>query len=221
MTSLDTTPRSGADTFARYAMILSAVVSPLTIALSLLLSPSASTADSAAYVKQFGGALDSWATWSWISALGAITLIPGLYAISRVGRRGRPTLGLVGMILAFFMALPLTGNTDDVLYVMLKNGVDVGTATKIYDGLSNDTPTGILGFGFFLGLLGVLLLGVAALLGKSAPAWAAVALIVGPVLVPIAWLAALPATVAAVAWLVMTVGMGGVSLGLLTEPAGR
>lgn len=219
MTSLETTPRSGADTFARYAMITCAWLSPLLLAAALLLSPMGMTTDDSAYVREFAANLDAYPLSAWMSALSAITLIPALLGVGRVARRGKPVLGLVGLILGFVLALPIAGNTDDALYAGLKSGVDEATMTKIYVALMNDVPTAVLGMTWFVGLLGVVLLGLAALLGKSAPTWGAVALIAAPILVPVPWVAGLPMLAAGAAWLVLAAGLGGVALGLLREPA--
>lgn len=216
MTSTQATPRTGADTFTRYATIACAVISPLAIALSLLLA-STTTAEGRAYVQQFADNQASYPMWAWISALSAITLIPALLGLGRVVRPAKPTLGLVGLILAFIMALPISGNSDDVLYAALKSGLDVDTTTKLYTALSNDVPTAPLGLLWFAGLIGLVVLGVAALLGRSAPGWAAVTLIVAPILIPIPWFAGLPTTVAALPWLLMTAAFGGVTLGLLRD----
>lgn len=215
MTSIDTTPRSGADTFARYAMLASAFIAPLALGASLLLAPFPVTAADQTYVQSFVDSIDSYPMWSWFAAFFAILLIPGIFGVSRVARRGRPTLGLIGMILAFTTALPSPGNSDDLIYAAAKSGVDVPTITKMWN---YELPTSFLGMLFFLGLVGFVLLGVAALLGRTAPAWAAIVLIVAPFTVPIAWLAGLPNSAAALAWVLMAVGMGGVALGLLKEP---
>lgn len=216
MTSIETTPRTGADTFARYAMIASAFLAPLSIAVSLFLAPFAVTAEGAAYVQSFVDNIGSYPLTTWWGAIFAILLIPALYGVSSVARKGRATLGFIGMILAFTLALPSPGNSDDLIYAAAKSGVDVPTIAKMWD---YELPTSPLGSLFFAGLLGLVLLGVAALLGKTAPSWAAIVLIVAPFTVPVAWFTGLPNTIAAGAWVLMAIGMGGVSLGLLRQPS--
>ncbi|GAA2382067.1 hypothetical protein [Nonomuraea africana] len=217
MTSLDTTPRSGADTFARYGMIASAIIAPLALGLALLLAPGSITTEGAAYVNGFLAEAGSYPASAWLSALSAITIIPGALAVARVARAGRPALGLVAMILAFVMIVPVGGNSDDVLYAGVQAGVDPATLSKIYTAYGESLPTSVFGMSFFLGLLGFLLLGVAALLGRTAPTWAAITLIVAPVLVPVPWFAGLSDLAAGGAWVLMAVGMGGVALGLLNQ----
>ncbi|MFD1938109.1 MULTISPECIES: hypothetical protein [Nonomuraea] len=217
MTSLDTTPRSGADTFARYAMIAAAVIAPLAIGVSIMLAPGDITAEGEAYVRQFAANASSYPVLAWLSAISAITIIPAALGVSRVARLGKPTLGLVATILAFIMIVPVSGNSDDVLYAGVKAGLDPAKLTALYTAYNEGLPTSIFGMAFLLGLVGFLLLGVAALLGKTAPPWAAIALIVGPVAIPIPWFAGLGSAAAGIAWLIMTAGMGGVALGLLNQ----
>ncbi|MFG1701582.1 hypothetical protein ACFLIM_00190 [Nonomuraea sp. M3C6] len=199
--------------FSRYAMIVCAVVSPLAIALSLLFAPFTVTTEGEPYIQGMIANLDAYALWSWVGALSAVTLIPALYAVSKVARSGRPVLGLVGMILAFIMAIPVSMNTDDVIYAAAKAGLDVPTTNKLITQLEDGLPTSVLGFSFFLGLLGLVLLGIAAL-SSDAPKWAAVAMIVAPFLIPIAWFAQLPNTVAGAAWIIFAAASGGIALAL-------
>jgi hypothetical protein len=212
MTTVASHPDTTAS-FARHAMITCAVVSPLAIALPLLLAPSSPTAEGEPYVQSFVDHLDSYSLWSWFGALSVATLIPAIFAVSKVARSGRPVLGLWGMILAFVLAVPFEVNTDDVIYAAAKSGLDVRTTARLLDGLDGSTPTSVLGFSFFVALLGLVLLGVAAL-RSQAPKWAAVALIVAPVLIPVPWLAGLPAVVAGCTWLLLTAALGGVALAL-------
>ncbi|WP_214326742.1 hypothetical protein [Nonomuraea sediminis] len=214
MTTLDTAPSTGADTFARFAMITCAVVSPLVVALTLVIDPIKATAEGEPLVKDFAAHLDSFSTSSYLSLLSAVTLIPAIFAISKVGRAGKPVLGLVGMILAFILVIPFTPDSSSTIYAALKSGLDTQATAKLLDTMENGLPTSVFGFTFFPGLLGIVLLGVAALLGKSAPAWSAILLLVAPFLIPVAWLAGLSNLVAAVAWLVMTAAMGSVALAL-------
>ncbi|MEO3857613.1 hypothetical protein [Acrocarpospora sp. B8E8] len=214
MTSLDTTSRSGTDTFARYAMVAGAFLAPLLLAISLLLSPIAPGVEGDAYVREFGANIDSYPTAVWLGALSSILLIPGMFGAAKVVRAGKPALGLAGLILAFVLALPVGGNTDDVIYAALKSGIDPASTVKLVDTYENGLPSSALGFSFFLGLLGLVLLGVAALTGRTAPVWAGVALIVAPILIPVAWFAALPTIAAAVPWALLAIGLGGVALPL-------
>jgi hypothetical protein len=200
-------------------MVASAFISPLFLALALLLAPFNVTLEGEDYVKDFAANIDSYGgPGYWLTGISAFTLIPAIFAVSKVARWGKRTLGLVGMILAFILAIPIQGNTDDVTYAALKSGLDVPTTAKLADTYNTDLPSSALGWSFLLALIGLILLGVAALIGKSAPAWAAIALIVAPVLVPIAWIASLGNVAAGAAWLVLAVGMGGVALSLLKEP---
>ncbi|MEV0993513.1 hypothetical protein [Nonomuraea sp. NPDC050202] len=210
MTTVDTP--SVTSRFTRTAMIACAVAAPLLIALSLLLTPFQATLEGEPYVRAFTAHLDAYALPSWLGLLSFAALIPGLLAVSRVARSGRPVLGLIGMILAFILTLP-TVDTDDVIYAAARVGLDAATTNQLITEVGEGAPTAAAGFGFFPALLGLVLLGVAALAG-AAPKWAAIALIVAPFLIPVAWFAQISNAAAAAAWIVLAAGMGGVSLAL-------
>ncbi|MEV1169728.1 hypothetical protein [Nonomuraea sp. NPDC049784] len=211
MTTVETTPATTG--FTRNAMIACALVSPLVVALSLLFAPFDATSEGEPYIRGFVANLGSYPLWSWLGALSVATLIPAIFAVSKVARSGRPALGLVGMILAFALALPFGANNDDVIYAAAKAGLDVPTTNRLVTELSDGVPTAVLGFTFFLGLLGFVLLGIAALRG-AAPKWAAIAMIVAPFLIPVAWFAQLPNAMAGVAWLVFAAASTGIALAL-------
>jgi hypothetical protein len=216
MTTLDTAPRTAA--FRRTAMIVCAVVSPLTIAISLLIAPFPVTQEGEAYVRNLIAHLDAYTLAALLGALSVITLIPAIFAVSHVARSGRPVLGLVGMILAFCSALPVSTNTDDVIVAAARSGVAPNVTARLVDTLDNDLPTSPLGMLFLVGLVGYLLLGIAVLTGRTAPVWASAALIIAPVLIPIPWFTGLPNLVAAATWLLLTLGFAGVALSLPRLP---
>ncbi|MGI5281859.1 hypothetical protein ACQEVF_00875 [Nonomuraea polychroma] len=211
MTTVETPPATAG--FTRYAMITCAVVAPLMLALSLLFAPFATTAEGEPYIRGLVANLDSYPLWSWVSVLSFATFIPAIFAVSTVARSGRPVLGLVGMILAFILALPVGANTDDVIYAAAKARLDVPTTNRLITELNEGLPTSLLGFTFFVSLLGFVLLGIAAL-SSAAPKWAAIAMIVAPFLIPIAWIAQLGNLAAGAAWLVFAVASGGIALAL-------
>ncbi|MEV0229271.1 hypothetical protein [Nonomuraea sp. NPDC050786] len=211
MTTVETTPATTG--FTRNAMIACAIVSPLAVAAALLFAPFDATTEGEPYIRGLLAHLDSYPLWRWVGALGTATLIPAVFAVSKVARSGRPVLGLVGMVLAFILALPFGMNDDDVIYAAAKAGLDVPTTNRLVTELSDGAPTAVLGFGFFLALLGFVLLGVAAL-RSAAPKWASIAMIVAPFLIPVAWLAQLPNAAAGAAWLVFTAASGGIALAL-------
>jgi hypothetical protein len=198
-------------------MITCAVAAPLMLALSLLFAPNDTTAEGEAYIRSFVAGLDAYPFWSWVSALSFAAVIPMILAVSKVARSGRPVLGLVGMILAFILALPIGMDTDDVIYAATKTGLDVPTTNRLVTEINEGLPTSVLGFSFFLSLLGFVLLGVAAL-RSAAPKWAAIAMIVAPFLIPIAWFGQLGNIAAGAAWIVFAAAAGGIALALPAGP---
>ncbi|WP_188193044.1 hypothetical protein [Nonomuraea sp. SYSU D8015] len=215
MTTVETHPATAG--FTRYAMIVCAVAAPLALALSLLLAPNDTTAEGEAYIRSFIADVDAYPLWSWVSVLSFAAVIPMILGVSKVARSGRPVLGLVGMILAFILALPVGLNTDDVIYAAHKIGLDVPTIDRLVTEMNEGLPTSALGFSFFASLLGFVLLGIAAL-RSAAPKWAAIAMIVAPFLVPVAWIAQLGNLAAGTAWLVFAAAAGGITLALPAAP---
>lgn len=205
-------PPTTADAFARYAMIACAVVSPVAVAVPLLIAPFDSTLEGEPYIRGMLAHLDAYMLWRWIGALGTLTLIPAIFAVSKVARAGRPALGMTGMILAFLMAMPFSLTSDDAIYAAAKTGLDVPTTNKLVTHMG-ETPTSVLGFTFFLALIGFVLLGVAAL-RSAAPKWAAVTMIVAPFLIPVAWIAQLGNLAAAAAWIVFAAASAGIASAL-------
>ena len=220
MTSVPSANRSSTETFTRYAMVAAAIIYPLFLAIALFLAPFDATKSGQDYVQGFADHIgDYGGPTFWLSALSVFALIPALFAVSKVARAGKPVLGLVGMIMALLLAIPTSGNTDDVIYSALKNNVDVKTVAAIMKTLEEDSPSGMLGFIFLPGLIGLFLLGLAALLGKTAPVWASIVLMVAPLLIPVPWFAGLGVALAAVTWLILAVGMGGVAFALVNKTA--
>lgn len=211
MTTVQTPPATAG--FTRSAMIVCAFAAPLGLALSLMFAPNDATAEGEAYIRSFAANLGSYPLWSWISVLSFAAVIPMIFAVSKVARSGRPVLGLVGMILAFILALPFSVNTDDVIYAATKIGLDVPTTNRLVTEINEGLPTSALGFLFFASLLGFVLLGIAAL-RSAAPKWAAITMIVAPFLIPVAWFAQLGNVAAGAAWLLFAAAAGGIALAL-------
>jgi hypothetical protein len=220
MTTVSDANTSSTETFTRYAMVAAAILFPLCTAIALFLAPFDVTKSGQDYVQGFADHIDDYGGIAyWIAGISLFAAIPALFAISKVARAGKPVLGLIGMILAFLLVIPVQGNTDDVIYAALKSNLDVKAVTALMKSLEEDVPSAPLTIIFLPGLVGVLLLGLAALLGKTAPMWASITLIVAPVLIPVPWFAGLGAAFAALTWLILTVGMGGVALALLPKLA--
>jgi hypothetical protein len=218
MTGTASSGTSGAATFARYGLAVSAVAFPVLVLLAILLSPIGDiTAEGREYVQEFADDLDGYTTSLWLWPLAWIAAIPAMLAVGRVARSRAPVLGLVGLILGFGFVIPAGIDQDEVIYASLKAGLDVDATAALVDSIDTNLPSSILGFTFFVGLLGMVLLGVALLRGRSAPVWAAIALIVGPVAIPLTFFSGVAAALV-VAWAVLGVGFVGCALVLFREP---
>lgn len=219
MTTNPTSETAGAATFARYGLAACAVAFPVLFLLALLLSPFDDdlTAEGREYVEQFTDDVDAYLPSLWMWTLAMIVAIPALLAVGRVARSRAPMLGLVGLILGFFFVLPTGIDTDSVIYASLKAGLDVDTTTALVDSMEDRLPVAMLSVTWFLGLIGLILLGVAILRGKSAPIWAGIALIVGPIAIPLSFFSGVAAALV-VAWAVLGIGFVGCAWVLFRQP---
>jgi hypothetical protein len=119
----------------------------------------------------------------WIGLVVGLTGFAGVLAVAWLTRRRTPVLTTVAMFLAVpgYIALFASGPYGDVLaYVTGTNpGVDRELAFQLGSGMESSPQSSALGLIFVAGhLLGTILLGVALLRARIAPAWIAVGLTV-------------------------------------------
>ncbi|MCF6427544.1 hypothetical protein [Amycolatopsis tucumanensis] len=216
MVAVNTEPRFGLylPPVARYLMGVAAVLAPLLIAAGLALDLDITGTSNTAIAQRIAADLDGYPTQAWLGAVSALLWAPAVLTAGRVARRNSPRLGLAGTVLAFGTAIPSALDTEALAYVALKSGVPVPTAVTMMD-TADDIPSGILGFVFFAGLLGLILLGAAIVRGHAAPPWAGVALVVAAVAIPVSWFSG-SGVAALIAWLVLTAGFAGCALALIT-----
>ncbi|OXM72385.1 MULTISPECIES: hypothetical protein [Amycolatopsis] len=217
MVAVHTGPRSGLalPPVARYLMGASAVLAPLLVAVSLALDLDIAGTSNTAIAQRMAADPDGYPATAWLAAVSTLLWVPAVLTAGRVARRNAPTLGLAGTVLAFGAALPVGLDTEALAYVALKSGVPVSTTVTMMD-TAEDIPSGILGFVFFAGLAGLILLGVAIVRGHAAPVWAGAALILAAVAIPVSWFSG-SGIAALVAWLVLAAGFAGCAQALITQ----
>lgn len=214
-TTLDTNAQLRLPEPARFAMAACAVLAPALLLVAGLLHPVAIGAEGRDAVQQFADNIDGYTVSSWLYPIATFLWIPALLTVGRIARSGAPALGVTGMVLAFGLAIPVALNADDLAAVSLDNGLDVATTTALIESAQN-LPSGVLGFSWLAGLIGVLLLGVAILRGGSAPVWAGAALIVAPLAMPAAYFSG-SAVVLVAAWVLQLVGFTGCAIAHVTR----
>ena len=124
----------------------------------------------------------------WFDAVFLLLLIPAIYAVAWVSRRGAPRLTTAGAFISLLGCLAgfgLTGGvaTPELLTVM--NNLDVDTMSRIYDAAQTDPIGGIAGLLFIIGIVfGLGLLGAALWRSRAVPAWMGIALMFGGITHP-------------------------------------
>jgi hypothetical protein len=200
------------------------VIAPLTQVVFLLTQPW--PLDSGDYVRDVSAHTGGYAAVAWLGVLGAMTLAPAVIGVGVVAMRGAPLLGLVGMVLAVPGLLNADGNPSDIIYAGARAGVPQQMVKDMLDRLGELPATGRFGFWAFAVAFAVggLVLGVALLVGRSAPIWAAIALILTPLTALVGSFVDLGGVVGVIGWAVATVGFAGCAITLVgpreTAPRG-
>lgn len=215
--TLDSGPQLRLPMPARCAMAACGVLAPVLMIVALHLHPVGVGVGDTEALPELAANLDGYLLPSWLDGIGAFLWVPALLMAGRVARTGAPTLGLVGLVLAFGLAIRIGPGLTDVAYLGLSSGLDVD-ATDALAKTTSELPTAVLGESWLIGLVGLVVLGVAIVRGKSAPVWGGVALIVAPVAVPVSWISGSVIAVTA-AWAVLAIGFAGCALAFLSQPA--
>lgn len=216
-TTTETDPQVRLRIAARYAMVACGVLAPMLMIVAIALDPVDSGLEGADAVQALAANIDAFILPSWLYAIAAFLWVPALLMVGRVARANAPALGLAGLILAFGLAISVGPDPYDLAYLGLKGGLDVDATFALVESAGN-LPSAVLGFSWLLGLIGLVVLGIAILRGTSAPVWSGVALIVAPVAMPLSWFA-----VSSIAWLatwvVLAAGFAGCALAFLSQSA--
>jgi hypothetical protein len=146
----------------------------------------------------------------------AVLMLPAMLYLMRLARKGSPRLAVSGGVLAFagWLAGLLGLGASDVVFYHAARAHDHAAAVRLITAVNDDRATSVLLGVFLVGhLLGMLILGVALWRSRVVPMWAAV--LVG--LAPLGHLFVHSAgrVPNAVAYALMTAGMGAAALSLL------
>lgn len=216
-TTTATDPQVRLPMAARYAMAACGVLAPTLMIVAIALDPVDSGLEGADAVQALEANIDAFLLPGWLYAIAAFLWVPALLMVGRVARANAPALGLAGLILAFGLAISVGPDPYDLAYLGLKSGLDVDATFALVESADN-LPSAVLGFSWLLGLIGLVILGIAILRGKSAPVWSGVALIVAPVAMPLSWFAVSGVALLAT-WVVLAAGFAGCALAFLSQPA--
>jgi hypothetical protein len=207
---------SRTDAFTRTGLAVCSVAFGVVLVLALLLAPKFDyTLEGVAYVEEFAAHVDDAAPSLLFWALSVLLGVPALLAVSRVARSNAPALGLTGLILGYFFVIPAGLDMDEVIYASLKAGLDTESTNAVLESVEDNLPSSYFGLLWFVGLLGLILLGVAMLRGKSAPTWVGLAFVVAPVAIPLTWFSGVEVALIA-AWVLLAIGFAGCAYVLAT-----
>ncbi|HEY1487794.1 MAG TPA: hypothetical protein VGF84_16935 [Micromonosporaceae bacterium] len=181
-------------------------IGPLTVAIIRLILPYFTTDDSPTIIRKVSADLGSQDAVIWLSLLLVLTLVPSVLAAGRVTIRRAPVLTTIAWILLVpgFVALLFT--EGDPTYRALA-ALDPANGAKVIDGINNEPGTAI-GLAIFIAahVIGIIVLGIAALRSRAVPTAIAWLLIVSQ---PIHFVFAVIAPnqlLDCAAWLLTTVG---------------
>jgi hypothetical protein len=196
-------------TFRRTGLVATIVLGPLSIAILRGILPYGGSDAAATITAKVAAHQTAETAVLWLTLVAMLTLVPGVIAVGLLAARHARRLGVAAMVLAVvgFSSLWAVAAIDFTAVAATQAGIDHGTTAKLLDQL-NANPVLVVGtIGFVLGhVVGMILLGVALLRGRTVPAWAAWALIVSqPLHVVFAVIVPSPALDAA-GWGLTTVG---------------
>lgn len=199
--------------FRRLAGAACLVAAPLLVTIATVVAPWANSDRLAETIRLYGEHRDALEVADLLFLAGLLLLIPALLAAMRLLRRGAPVLSLVGGSLAIAGAAAAIGllGSDQILVGLTDPSI------RAQAGVALDERTGwILGvmFGTFLigHALGLVLLGVAALRSRVAPAWAGAALIAAVPVEILAYAAFDAKVVAVAAWVLLLAGFAALAV---------
>jgi hypothetical protein len=154
-------------------------IGPAAVALLRYFLPYNTTDDVPTIVNKIVNNLDRSSFVLWLGYLAFLTLVPGVYFVGRLTRRGTPRLTAVAVVLmlAGYLSLPWTASSDAFVWSAGTAGLDPASIAKAA-GVTHGSMS-LAGFAFVIGhVLGTVLLGIAMWRAHVGPRWAAIAVIV-------------------------------------------
>lgn len=150
-----------------------------------------------------------------------LTMWPAMQGAGRLIQCRTPRLALVGVPLATagWIMLAVVASGDALAYELTGFGLSTTAAGALVDRVSHDLFVQIAFTVFIAGhLIGTLLIGVGFLVSKRVPTWAALAVILGDVFHPIAYLLLNVQILDVISYVVVAAGMAGAARVVLTTP---
>ena len=156
-------------TFRRVGAALLLPIGPLAIAIVRLILPYFTTDNSSTVLRKITADPGRQTAVLWISFVLVFTMVPSILAAGRVLIRRAPVLTTIAWVLLVPGFIALLFSEGDPTYRVLV-GIDPATGTKIIDSLNKLAPNAVADNFFALAhIVGIILLGVAAMRTKAVP----------------------------------------------------
>lgn len=203
---------------ATWGVALLLPVGPAAIAVLRLILPYYTESDSAGMVAAVDADPGRQSAVLWLTYVGILTLVPGLFAAAQVCRDTAPRLTTWALVLAVpgYLSLGMFVGSDHLLWSVSDAGLPAADAVAVIDAAhpSIDVAIGV----FVLGhVIGTVLLGLALLRSGRISAWAAWAIAVSQPLHFVATAILGSPQVDFVAWSLTTLGMAFVARAVLKD----
>ena len=164
---------------SRWVAALILPIGPAAIALLRYFLPYDTVDDVPTIVNKIVDNLERSSLVIWLGYIGILTLVPGVYAVGRLTRRGAPWMTAIALFLVVpgYLSLPWTASSDLFTWSAGTAGLDVGSITKAVD--VTHGSMNLAGAVFVVGhVVGTVLLGIAMWRSRIVARWAAVAVMV-------------------------------------------
>ncbi|PXY23275.1 hypothetical protein DI005_17765 [Prauserella sp. PE36] len=217
--TLDHAPSRPPAALPRYAMAACAVLAPALTIAGLLAHTDTAWLEGRELVEAIAADPGAFTADTWLGPIATLLWVPAILAVGRVARARAGGIGLIGLILAFALALPLAAEQNQLAYLAVRGGLDVDATTALLDAAGTGAAA-LFGWSFLVGLLGLVLLGAAILRGRSAPWWTGVTLIVAAVGMVPSWQSGSIIAIVAT-WTILLIGFAGCAATLATHPGAR
>ncbi|HEX4733652.1 MAG TPA: DUF4386 family protein [Thermoleophilaceae bacterium] len=190
-------------------LAMSMIAAPLFLVASALVSPQLKS-DEAAQLGVIAAHPTRWYWFTLLLLIGSILLVPALLGIAALVHERSPRLATIGGSLAVLGSLVAIGDvmSQFVSWQMVADGADRAQMAALLHRFDNAGGVGVVfNVGGLSILIGVVMLTIALIRTRVAPAWAAVGLSAATLLNIVAFSSASAAGVAA-SWVVLLVAMG-------------
>jgi hypothetical protein len=205
-----------------YAVALLLPIGPAAVAVLRYALPYYTVDDSTAMASKVIAAPGRMSLVLWLGFIAVVTLVPAVYAVSRVTRQRAPRLTLTAMVLLVpgYLALGWLIAEDQLLFAGAKAGLDPAAIARLIDHLHSSGA--VAAVFFVLGhVVGTILLGIALWRTRAVARWAAVAVIASQ---PIHFFAAVIVpnhTIDLIGWGLQAAGFAAVGWAILKLPGAQ